>query len=127
MTLFEKATRAKYRFNTTHGNIGTEDLWDLPLETLDTLAQDLNKQVKEGEGESFIQERKPTRAFCELKNRLDVVKRIIEVKLGDKDAAEKAAKTRAKKQRALEILEKRSDESLEELSDEELKEMAGVE
>ena len=126
MNLFEKATRKKIRYITNVGNLSTEDLWDMSLDVLDGIAQTLNKQVKEGEGESFIEAKKPTAAFCEIKNKLDVVKRVIEVKLIEKAAAEKAVATRAKKARAMEILEKRQDSALEDLSDEDLKELAGV-
>lgn len=127
MTLFEKATRKKIRFATELGNLSVEDLWDLPLENLDRVAQKLHKEVKEGEDESFITDAKPTLAFLETKTKFDVIKRVIEVRLIEKEAAEKAAKTRAKKAKALEELEKRQDRALEDLSDDELRELAGIE
>jgi hypothetical protein len=120
MTPFERATKQKLRFDTSVGRISVEDLWDLPLEHLDKLAQALHKEVEAGEDVSFIEAKKPTAAFTELKLKFTVVKRVIEVRMAAQKKAEKAAATKAKKQRILEIMEKKQDESLEGKSLEEL-------
>lgn len=89
--IFEKATRTKVRFETTKGQITTEDLWDLSLTSLDSIARGVNKKLKESSEESFISVRTSGNAELELK--LDLLKHVIDVKLKAKEAAElKAAK-----------------------------------
>jgi hypothetical protein len=112
MTPFERATKQKLRFDTAVGRINVEDLWDIPLEQLDKLAQELHKEVESGEEVSFIEAKKPTAAFTELKLKFDVVKRVIEVRLAAQKKAEKAAATKAKKQRLLALIEEKQDEEL---------------
>lgn len=120
MTPFERATKQKLRFNSAVGQIGVEDLWDLPLEQLDKLAQSLHRQVEAGEEVSFVEAKKPTAAFTELKLKFTVIKRVIEVRLAAKKKADKAMATKAKKARILEIMEKKQGEDLEGKSLEEL-------
>lgn len=120
MTPFERATKKKLRFDTQVGLVTTEDLWDLPLKTLDALAKALHKEVKAGEDVSFIEETKPTALFTELKLKFDVVKRVIEVRLAAKKKAEKAVATKAKKQRLMELIQEKQDEDLKGKSLEEL-------
>ena len=82
--LFENATREKVRFETSRGVISVEDVWDLPLQSkngfdLDSIAKDVNRQLKASGEESFV---KPTTAgdsVLELK--LEIIKHIIKVKL----------------------------------------------
>lgn len=124
MSIFEKATRKKLRFNTQSGNVTTEDLWDMKLEgrvSLDSLARSLNKEIKEQQEESFV--KKPSAASSETKLKFDVVKHVIDVKLADQDRAQKATKTRQEKQRILELMERKQGEELEGKSMDELKEM----
>lgn len=123
MDTFEKATRQKLRFATNKGNISTEDLWDLPLVPLDAIAQSLHKQVNEGSSVSFIDAPNTSQEFRLNKLKFEVVKRVIEVRLADKERAEKAAATKAQKQRIMELIDKKKDEGLAEKSVEELQAM----
>lgn len=120
MDLFQKATRKKIRFVTSFGSITTEDLWDLSLEQLDAIAQDLHKAIKDGETVSFINAPETSDAYKENKLKFDVVKSIIDIRLADKERAEKAAATRAKKQRIMALIEEKQDEDLKGKSAEEL-------
>jgi len=123
MTIFERATRQKLRFGTVKGGITIEDLWDLQLTgdiSLDSLAKSLYKAIKETEDESFVEAPKPNPEEVANRLRFEIVKRIIEVKLIDKNAAEKAVETRAKKQKIMEALAAKKDASLQQMSEEEL-------
>ncbi len=96
--IFETASRAKVRFETTRGLITTEDLWDLPLTAgmvnLDNVAKAVNKRLRETE-ESFVVTTKKDK-LLELK--LDVVKHVIAVKLEEVEDAKEAAKRAEKKE-----------------------------
>ena len=121
MTVFERATRQKIRFSSeTAGKVNVEDLWDLPLEALDALAQRLAKKVQGAEPVSFIKAPATSDEYKTNKLRFEVVKRVIEVRLADKGRAEKAAAGRAETQRILEAIDKKKGEDLGSLSVEEL-------
>lgn len=127
--MFEKASRLKVRFETPVGLIQTEDLWDIPLlppkgrgnngVNLDDIAKGLNKELREDNVESFVlQKNEPDE---ELVVKFEVVKRIIQVRLEDQKAAEKAAENKRKKEQILAIIAKKQDEELEGKSLEELR------
>lgn len=98
MENFEKATKQKLRFNTSKGLLSVEDLWDLSLISLDSIAKSVNKTLKEEQEESFIAVR--TTANNTLQLRLDILKHIITVKLEEKEKA----KVRAERVGQLETL-----------------------
>ena len=124
--MFEKASRMKLRFDISKGMCTVEDLWDLPLRsktkvTLDDLAKDLNKKLKESQEESFVV--KKTTKNEELELMFSVVKHIIEVKLQEEAMAKDAALAKAKKEKIGILLEKMEDEELLGKSKEELLKM----
>lgn len=124
--MFEKATKEKYRFETARGNITTEDLWDMPLTnldgfSLDNLAKSLNRALKESEEESFVIQR--SNASNVIDSKLDIVKRVIEVKLLDIKEKENAVAKEAKKGKILDILADKEDSSLRSKSKKDLMKM----
>lgn len=116
--LFEKATRQKLRVATSKGNVSVEDLWDLSLTALNTIAVNLKKELKASEEESFLDVRSNSDITTKL--RFDVVLYILNVKKEEKVAREAAAETKAKKEKLLGILAKKQDAALENMSAEEL-------
>ena len=123
--MFEEATRLKLRFNTGLGNLAVEDLWDLPLlgekASLDSIAKWLNKAIKEESEESFVVKKTIANAVLNLK--FEIVKHIIDVKLEEAERREKAAETKAKKERIMAILEEKQDDDLKSKSADELKDL----
>lgn len=124
--MFEKATRQKIRFDTPRGQITTEDLWDLPLSSingvnLDKIAVGISKQLKEETTESFVVESKKSNDLLQLK--FDVVKHVITVKLAERETAKAKADATAKKDRILEIIARKQDQALEGQSLEDLQKM----
>ena len=109
--MFEQATRLKFRFRATNGLVTVEDLWDLPLKQLDAIAVGLRNELRNTE-ESFLEVRKDST----LEARFDVVKHILEVKLGEANAAKEAKAISAKKQTLLAALERKQNQELEEMS-----------
>jgi len=120
--LFIKATRSKWRFQTTRGHISVEELWDLPLKSrinfdLDTVAKTINKQVKETEEESFIT---TTAKDTEPKEKLELVKYVISVKLQEAKDKQDAQAKAERKQQILKLLAEKEVEGLKAKSKEEL-------
>lgn len=119
--IFEYATRNKMRFP-YKGMISVEDLWDMPLDALDELYQNLNarKKAKYAE-ESLLKAKSKEDDVIDIQ--IDIIKHIVSVKLEEKEKREKEAENRAKRQKIMAIMAARDDKALEEASDEELRKM----
>ncbi len=119
---FEKASQRKLRFDTARGRLSVEDLWDLPLKgadiSLDALAIALHQQIRSEDEVSFVDD--PPEPNEELRLRFAVIKRVIEVRLEEKKAAEAAEEKRQLKQQILGIIKDKENEDLKEASIEEL-------
>lgn len=119
--MYKEALQKKLRFKTNKGMITTEDLFDLSLQNLNTLAIMLDKKISEAPKKSFIEELPAEKNDDEL--RFSIVKDVINTKLkARKDNIDKV-QADAQKKRILEILAKRNDEELEKKSTEELRAM----
>lgn len=119
MTLFEKATKEKVRFETSKGSISVEDLWDLPLTSnetdvcLDDIAKGLSKALKQ-DSESFVEKKTPVNTILETK--FSIVKCVIKAKLKDIEVKEHAAEIKAKKEKIIDIIAEKEDDRLKESS-----------
>ncbi|MEU4164981.1 hypothetical protein [Actinoplanes sp. NPDC026670] len=124
MTIFEKATREKFRYPSTKGLLTTEQLWELPLTakagfSLDDVAKAVNAELKAIDTESFVAtETNPAKAALETK--LEVVKHVIAVRLAEDQAAKAVAAKKLEKEKLLAVLGRKQDAVLENLSEEEL-------
>lgn len=119
-TMFETASRRKYRFP-FHGSINTEDLWDLSVQNLDLVFKALNAQVKQSSEESLLQTKNP--ASQQLETQIAIVKHIVSVKLTEAETRRLASENAQKKQRIMEIISSKQDEELHSKSIEELSKM----
>lgn len=130
--IFEYATRQKLRFESTKGALSVEQLWDVPLRSsdgfnLDAIARAASKAHKDATEESFVQTT-PTPTQTRTQMTLEVVKRVIAVKLADEDAARTRAENRTKKEQLLRILAEKQEGKLSDLSEKELqKQIAALE
>ena len=123
--LHEYAARNKIRFASSKGEISVEHLWDVPLRSrdgfnLDAIAKAANKALKAASEESFV-ETKRTPAHEKLEVALEIVKRVINVKLAEEAAAKKSAENRAERDKLLKILAEKQDGKLSALSEEEIR------
>lgn len=129
MNLFEKATKNKFRYPSSVGELSTEQLWELPLlapranqPDLDKVAQVLSIKIRELPEESFV--RKGTNVNRQrLSDCLEVVKHIIAHKQAAEQEAENRIAIQQRKEKLREILERRQDDALEKLSEEEIKKL----
>ena len=124
--LFEYATRNKLRFPSTKGELTVEQLWDVPLRgkngdgfDLNTIAKTANKAWKDVSEESFV-ETAHTPEHTKRETTLEIVKYVIEVKLGEEEAAKKRADNKTEKEKLLKILAEKQAGKLSELSEKEL-------
>ena len=126
MEIFKKASKIKLRFQTAKGSLSTEELWDLSLQSLDTLAKGVNRSLKASEEESFLTPKSPKDSEEEL--RLEILKTVIRDK---QELAALAADRAAKRERADQIRQLLASKELEALGSktpEELKaELAALE
>ena len=126
--MFENASRLKLRFETSKGNVTTEDLWDLPLisraVSLDSIAKSLNKQLKENGEESFVVKQNKTNSVLNLK--FDIVKYIIKIKLEEKDKKDVAIASKQKKEMLLGLIAEKENEELKSKDLDELKKMVSA-
>lgn len=124
MSMFEKASRLKLRFDTNKGQLTVDDLWDLPLTSqtgkanLDDVARSLHRQLKNDDNVSFVETNRRSDETIQLK--FDIVRHIIDVRLAEMKAASEARTIAQQKQMIMELIADKKVESLKSLSVEEL-------
>lgn len=117
---FEFAVRNKLRFP-FKGMISAEDLWDLNVESLDTVYKTLNKQKKQDNEESLLETK--TSEDVMLDTQLAIVKHIFETRVAEINKKKVEQEIKAQKQKIMSILASKEDQELQNKSIEELKEM----
>ena len=118
--MFEKAVKDNYRFP-YKGQIAVEDLYDLPLGSLDTVFKTLNAEVKRTDEESLLQTK--TAEDDILATKIEIVKYIFNEKLEEKKNRQEAAERKEKKQKIMQIIATKQDEALQNASVEDLQKM----
>lgn len=118
--MFEQAVRMKLRFP-FKGQIGVEELWDLPLTALDNLFKTLNAQAKVANEESLLATRSDADKVLELQ--INIIKHIVAVKLAEAEARKTAATNRERKAKLMDVLAAKQDAALNNLTPEQLQQM----
>jgi len=116
--MFAKATRLKLRFASDRGLLSVEDLWDLSLESLNTLAKGLKTALKAVDEEDFLAEK--TTADEELQLKFDIVLNVLTTKKNERAEREQEAERKMKRQRIMGLIAEKQDSQLREKSIEEL-------
>jgi hypothetical protein len=110
MENYKLATQQKLRYNTSKGQLSTEQLWDLSLEDLDTLAVSLENEHKHSGKRSFIH--KTSEKDKTTKLRFDVVLDILNTKIDQMEAAQEAAEIKEHNKKIISLIAEKQDESL---------------
>lgn len=123
---FEYATRTKLRFPSTKGELTIEQLWDVPLRSrddfnLNSVAKAASKKLKDLSEENFVEAATKTPEHVRCETVLAIVKYIIDIKVGEEQAAERRAENKIKKEKLLKILAEKEEGKLSEMSMAELK------
>ena len=123
--LFVKATRNKFRFQSTVGELTVEQLWDLDLEhktkpNLDNVYKNINKQIRDSQndGDSYLT--KQTKDNNELNEKLEIVKYIMDTKLLEKKEAISRKETTELYQKLLRIKADKTESELLNLTPEQI-------
>lgn len=122
---FEKASRIKLRMHTSFGVFSVEDLWDLPLKSatkpsVDRVAIEINRKLKELSEESFISDT-PPKHTTQLELSMDIIKHVIAVRLEEEKAKAESLENAKRKQTILGIIEQKQNQALQDMPLEELK------
>lgn len=121
MDIFKEASKKKLRVPTPRGNLSVEQLWDLNLPDLDTLAIGLQKDYDESKGKSFL-----TKASTKdrvIKLQFDIVLSILKSKVDDDAKYQAKLDAKARNEKIATIIETKKDEELKNLSIKDLEKM----
>lgn len=127
-SIFEAASRKKFRFESPKGLLTVEDLWDLPLTSntnkanLDEIAKTLYGKLKSEDCVSFVNTSQKTDTTTQTM--FDIVKHVIDVKKAERDAAAQASERASKKQAILSVIAQKEDQALLGMDVEELRKLA---
>jgi|JI7StandDraft_1071085.scaffolds.fasta_scaffold15538_2 hypothetical protein len=119
MSNFKEATKQKLRFTTTKGSLSVEQLWDLSVEELDTLAVSLEKEYGESGKKSFL----VTKSVKDKKTKLmfDVALEVLTTKLEEAEVAAKKKEDKEHNDKIFELIAQKQDDKLKGMSVAELK------
>ena len=118
--MFEFAVRNKMRFP-FKGLVSVEDLWDLPLESLDSVFKTLNSQAKQIKEQSLLDTKSKEDEILDLQ--IEIVKHIVQVKLDERNKRLQAKEKKEKKAKLMAVLADKQDQELLNKSPEEIQAM----
>jgi len=118
MSDFKQASRVGLRFQTNRGNLTTEQLWELSLTDLDTLAVHLETEVEQSSKKSFLLKKTEKSKTAKLK--FDIVIDILTTLVEEKEAASKQKETKEHNQKILNLIANKQEQDLQGKSVEEL-------
>jgi len=122
---FMKASRRKLRFN-INGNLAPEDLWVLPMSTLETEIKKINASLESNEVNdtklSFLKNRnvRKTQAVLDQELRFEILKAVITTRLEEAEKKEKAAEKKEKREKLLKRREELQNSKVGEMTEEQI-------
>jgi len=108
--MYKEAAKQKLRFSTPKGSLSVEQLWDLSITDLDTLAVSLEESYKNSKGKSFLDKR--TTKDKGLKLQFDIVLDVLNSKVEDSEALRDAADVKEHNQKILKLISEKKDGEL---------------
>lgn len=118
--LFEMATRNKFRFSSTKGELSVEDLWDLSEKDLDVVYKNLKEQEIKSSEESLLDD---VNVDPKLTAAIGIVKYIFTTKRNEKIAEKERIDKKLKQKKYIDALARKQDEAIENMSEAELQAM----
>jgi len=133
MADYRKALQEGYRYETVKGYVTTEDLYDIPLRNnkgfnLGTIAKTISETIKQGDVENFVPDVADDKETTLAKDKLEIVKDVITIKLVEEAKRKNAKEIKAQKDKLLSALAEKRDEAIKNKSEAEiLAELAALE
>lgn len=121
MDNFKLAAQQKLRFQTPKGLLSTEQLWELSIPELDSMAVALESEYKQSGKKSFVE--KSTEKDKTTKLKFDIVIDILETKVEAEQVATKLKEDKEHNAKILSLIAEKKDESLKGKSIKELENM----
>ena len=121
MDNFKLASQQKLRFQTNKGLLSTEQLWDLSLNDLDSLAVTLDEEYGKSGQKSFLV--KSSLKDKTTKLRFDIVLDVLNTKNEEQQAASEAREIREHNKKIVALIAEQEEEGLKKKSKKELEAM----
>ena len=119
--IWKYAAKNNLTFVTNKGTLVAADLFDLKVEDLDRIYAGLKKAEETSNTFTLLDTKKKENTDLEIK--IALVKEVFDDKMAAKEAAVKAAATKARNQKIQDIIERKKESELEGKSIEELEKM----
>ena len=119
--MYKQASKLKLRFQTSKGSLSIEQLFDLSLEELDSLAVSLEKEYKASGKKSFLM--KKSVKDKALKLRFNIILDILETKLEEVNTLSNANEIKKQNSKIDEIIARKQDLAMENMSIQELEKL----
>lgn len=113
MEMYKQASKQKLRIESGKGLLTVEQLWDLSLADLDTLAVKLERK-KNTSAKTFLEVKSEEDETAKLK--FDIVLDILQTKMKEDNEARARIQDKEHNQKILGILAKKKDDSLEQMT-----------
>ncbi len=110
MSNFKEASKQKLRIQTNRGLLSIEQLWDLSLTELDTLAVSLQEEHEKSGKKSFLSKTSAKDKTAKL--RFDVVLEILNTKSAEADTIAEAKEIKDHNKKILELIAEKQDDAL---------------
>ena len=112
--MYKEASKQALRFATSKGLLSTEQLWQLPVKDLDTLAVSLEEAYNGSKGKSFLVKR--TTKDKGLKLQFDIVLDVLQTKVEELDIQRQAKEDKEHNNKIIELIAAKKDDELKGLS-----------
>ncbi len=119
--MYKEANKIKLRISTSIGLLSSEQLWDLSISDLDTLAIELQKLYKESGKKSFVV--KSSRKDKLAKLRFDIVLDVLTTKVEEMEGAKEQREAKEFNEKIMRLIAEKEEDSLKDKSVSELKKM----
>ena len=113
MDLFERAARLRLRWSTNQGQLSSEELWQLSLDSLNTIAKAVNKQLRDEGEESFLSTPASRKSATHNDLRLDILKHVIAAKEQQEEDSKLRSERMTKISQLKELIARKAVEELE--------------